>query len=110
RQELRVAAITQALRRAAARNPRALNAAIPPAAGGCAFVMSAHERPGRPWRKPVRVLGSMQAAIPSASRHLVAWLASRREGVLRAAARRLYPEARLRPADLPAPPLYPAPG
>jgi acetyl-CoA acetyltransferase len=110
RQEPRVAAITEALRRAAARNPRALNGAIPPAAGGCAFVMSALERPGRPWRKPVRVLGSMQVAIPSASRHLVAWLASRREGVLRAAARRLYREARLRPADVDVACLYAAPG
>ena len=110
RQQPRVAAITRALRRAAARNPRALNGAPPSAAGGCAFVMSALERPGRPWRKPVRVLGSMQAAIPSASRHLVAWLASRREGVLRAAARRLYREARLRPADIDVACLYAAPG
>jgi acetyl-CoA acetyltransferase len=110
RQEPRVAAITRALRRAAARNPRALNGAIPSAAGGCAFVMSALERSGRPWRKPVRVLGSMQAAIPSASHHLVAWLASRREGVLRAAARRLYREARLRPADVDVACLYAAPG
>ena len=109
RQEPRVAAITRALRRAATRNPRALNGAIPSAAGGCAFVMSSLE-PGRPWRKPVRVLGSMQAAIPSASRHLVAWLASRREGVLRAAARRLYREARLRPADIDVACLYAAPG
>jgi len=110
RQQPRVAAITRALRRAAARNPRALNGATASAAGGCAFVMSALERPGRPWRKPVRVLGSMQAAIPSASRHLVAWLASRREGVLRAAARRLYREARLRPADIDVACLYAAPG
>jgi len=110
RQEPRVAAITRALRRAATRNPRALNGAIPSAAGGCAFVMSALERSGRPWRKPVRVLGSMQAAIPSASHHLVAWLASRREGVLRAAARRLYREARLRPADVDVACLYAAPG
>ena len=109
RQEPRVAAITRALRRAAARNPRALNGTTPSAAGGCAFVVSALERPGRPWRKPVRVLGSMQAAIPSASRHLVAWLASRREGVLRAAARRLYREARLRPADVDVACLYAAP-
>jgi hypothetical protein len=72
--------------------------------------MSALERSGRPWRKPVRVLGSMQAAIPSASHHLVAWLASRREGVLRAAARRLYREARLRPADVDVACLYAAPG
>jgi acetyl-CoA acetyltransferase len=110
RQEPRVAAITRALRRAAARNPRALNGAIPSAAGGCAFVMSALERPGRPGRKPVRVLGSMQEAIPSASRHLVAWLASRREGVLRAAARRLYRDAGLRPADVDVACLYAAPG
>ena len=109
RQQPRVAAITRALRRAAARNPRALNGATASAAGGCAFVMSSLE-PGRPWRKPVRVLGSMQAAIPSASRHLVAWLASRREGVLRAAARRLYREARLRPADIDVACLYAAPG
>ena len=110
RQEPRVAAIASALRRAAARNPRTLNGTMPSAAGGCAFVVSALERPGRPWRKPVRVLGSMQAADPSASRHLVAWLASRREGVLRAAARRLYREARLRPADVDVACLYAAPG
>ena len=109
RQQPRVAAITRALRRAAARNPRALNGAPPSAAGGCAFVMSSLE-PGRPWRKPVRVLGSMQAAIPSASRHLVAWLASRRAGVLRAAARRLYRDAGLRPADVDVACLYAAPG
>ena len=52
----------------------------------------------------------MQAAIPSASRHLIAWLASRREGVLRAAARRLYREAGLRPADVDVACLYAAPG
>src|SRR5262249_27781280 len=74
------------------------------------FVVSALERPGRPWRKPVRVLGSMQAGIPSASRHLEAWLASRRQGAVRAAARRLYREAGVRPAAVGGARRYAAPG
>ncbi len=127
----RVAAVTLALRRAAVRNPaavlrapltRAAHArsphlaaplreadAAPPSAGGCAFVMAALERPGPPWRKPVRVLGSMQAAIPSASRHLEAWLESRRRGVLEAAARRLYGDAGIGPREVDVACLYAAP-
>jgi len=131
RRESRVAAVTLALRRAAARNPSAIVRsplsraayarsphllaplreadAAPASAGGCAFVVAALEGPGRPWRKPVRVLGSMQAGIPSAVRHPVVWLASRRRGVLRAAARRLYREAGIRPGEVDVACLYAAP-
>ena len=73
---------------------------------GCAFVVSAPERAGS---RAVRILGSMQAAVPSAARHLDAWLASRRDGVVRDVARRLYVEARLRPDDVDVACLYARP-
>jgi hypothetical protein len=66
----------------------------PPATqGGCAFVVR-RDGPG------VRVLGSMQAAIPSAARHLDAWRASRHGGTIRAAATRLFEEAELTPRSV----------
>lgn len=74
-------------------------AAHPPAAtqGGCAFVVAALDAsPGR----AVHILGSMQAAIPSAARHPEAWRGSRRDGVLRAAARRLLEAAGLGSGDV----------
>src|SRR5262249_34043961 len=117
----RVAAVAPAPGRAAARNPSAVVRAplgraayarsphllaplreadaAPASAGGCAFVVAALERSGRPWRKPVRVLGSMQAGLPSAVRHPEAWLPSRRRGGLRPAPRPLHPH----PAPTPHP-------
>ena len=65
--------------------------------GGCAFVVRAVERRGRERHAPVRILGSLQAAVPSAERHLDAWLASREAGVVQAAARRMFDEANLGP-------------
>jgi hypothetical protein len=62
--------------------------------------MRAAESPGRVRHAAVRVLGSLQAAVPSAERHLAAWLASRDAGVVRDAARRMFDEAALRPDDV----------
>jgi hypothetical protein len=70
----------------------------PPATqGGCAFVVAAGPRPGRP---AVRVLASMQWAIPSAARHVDAWRESRRDQVLHAATRRLFADAGITPASV----------
>jgi hypothetical protein len=66
-----------------------------PVQGGCAFVIEPLETASR---GAVRVLGSMQAAIPSAARHLDAWQRSRDAGVVREAARRMYAGAGLAPA------------
>ena len=74
--------------------------------GGCAFVVSTAERSTR---APVPVLASLQVALPSAGRHLEAWLASRREGVLRAAARRLFADAGTRPEAVDVACLYDSP-
>ena len=65
----------------------------PATQGGCAFVVKA-DGPG------VRVLGSMQAAIPSAVRHFDAWRASRHAGAVRAAATRLFADAGLTPRSV----------
>jgi hypothetical protein len=65
--------------------------------GGCAFVVASCESAAR---GAVRVLGSMQAAIPSASRHLDAWRRARRDGVVREAAHRMYAAAGLAPGDV----------
>src|SRR5262249_27108658 len=46
-----------------------------------------------------RILASMQAAIPSASRHLAEWHARRPLDEVGAAARAMFRRARLRPAD-----------
>src|SRR5262249_61364851 len=77
--------------------------------GGCAFVVRALGRPGRAGRVGVRVLGSLQAAVPSATRHLDAWLASRREGVVRGAARGLFAGAGVRHDDVDVACLYARP-
>jgi thiolase-like protein len=77
--------------------------------GGCAFVVRALEHPGRRRHAPVRVLGSLQAAIPSAARHLDAWLASRRDGVVREAARVMFAQAGIRPDDVDVACLYAQP-
>src|SRR5262249_14854343 len=131
RRESRAAAVTVALRRAAARNPSAVGRAplgraayarsphllaplreadaAPASAGGGAFVVAGLERSGRPWRNPVRVLGSMQAGIPSAVRPPEARLASRRRGAFRPAARRLYRAAGFGPGEVDVACLYAAP-
>jgi hypothetical protein len=69
---------------------------VPAALGGCAFVVTEGDRVGN----AVCVLGTFQAAIPTAATHLEAWLGSRREGVVRAGARRLFAEAGVGPADV----------
>jgi hypothetical protein len=74
--------------------------ASPPGRGGCAFVVRAAERRGLLRHAPVRVLGSLQVAVPSAERHLDAWRASRDAGVVRDAARRMFDEASLGPGDV----------
>jgi acetyl-CoA acetyltransferase len=117
--EAAIAAVTLAHRRAAARNPRALvrrpltaagrrrspyvaeplrrvDLAVP-AAGACAFVVTASDRARRP---SVRILGSMQAAVPSATRHLAEWFARRPLDDVAAAARAMFRTARVRPADV----------
>jgi acetyl-CoA acetyltransferase len=76
----------------------AVDAGVPPSGrGGCAFVVRAVEHRGRVRHAPVRILGSLQAAVPSAERHPDVWLASRQAGVVRAAARRMFDEAGLGP-------------
>jgi acetyl-CoA acetyltransferase len=117
--EAAIARVTVAHRRAAARNPRALVRAqltaaerrrspyvaeplrrvdlAVPAAGACAFVVTPAERARRP---SVRILGSMQAAVPSATRHLAEWFARRPLDEIAAAARAMFRSARVRPADV----------
>ncbi len=63
--------------------------------GGCAFVV---RRGAGAVAPAVRVLGSMQYAVPSATRHLDAWRTSRHEGSVRAAAQRLFADADVAPA------------
>jgi acetyl-CoA acetyltransferase len=117
--EAAIARVTLAHRRAAVRNPRALArrpltaaarrqspyVAEPlrrvdlagPSAGACAFVVTAAERARR---ASVRILGSMQAAVPSATRHLPEWFARRPLDEIAAAARAMFKTAGLRPADV----------
>ncbi len=114
--------VTCAMRRAGARNTgavqrRPLTAAAhrkspfvaeplrsadlaPPAVGAGAFVVTTLEHARTLRRPPVRVLSSMQAALPSVARHLPEWYARRAEQALGRAARRLFRDARLRPADV----------
>jgi acetyl-CoA acetyltransferase len=112
--------LTCAMRTAAAKNPAAL-ARTPlaaaahrkspfvaeplrradvalPAVGAGAFVVTAADRAAR--RTPVRVLASMQAALPSVARHLPEWYARKAEQTLARAARRMFRAARLRPSDV----------
>jgi hypothetical protein len=77
--------------------------------GGCAFVVRALAPSGRAQHAPVRVLGSLQAAVPSAARHLDAWLASRRAGMVRSAARDLFADAGVRSDDVDVACLYARP-
>jgi acetyl-CoA acetyltransferase len=111
--ERAIARVTLAHRRAAARNPKALVRGAcdrrkspyvagplravdlaPPSAGACAFVVT-RERPGA-----VRILASMQAAIPSATRHPDAWTADGPLARVARAAREMFGAARIRPADV----------
>lgn len=117
--EATIARATLAQRRAAARNPHALvrtpltsaerrrspyvaeplrrvDLAVA-AAGACAFVVTSPESARRP---AVRIIASMQAAIPSATRHLAEWYARRPLDEIAAAARAMFRGARLRPADV----------
>ncbi len=117
--EAAIARVTIEHRRAAARNPRALvrtpltagerrrspyvaeplrrvDVAVA-AAGASAFVVTSAASARRP---SVGILASMQAAVPSASRHLAEWEARRPLDEIAAAARAMFRRARLRPADV----------
>lgn len=113
-------AVTCAMRRAGAKNPAALLRTplaaaahrrspfvaeplrradvAPPAVGAGAFVVTTADRCGE--QPPVRVLSSMQVALPCAARHLPEWYARRAEQALGRATRRLFRDARVRPADV----------
>lgn len=112
--------VTCALRRAAAKNPAALLRTplpaaahrrspfvaeplrradvAPPAVGAGAFVVTGADNARG--RTPVRVLSSMQVALPCVARHLPEWYARRSEQALARAARRLFRTARLTPSDV----------
>jgi 17-hydroxy-3-oxo-4-pregnene-20-carboxyl-CoA lyase len=115
--ERAVAAVTLAHRRAAARNPRALVRRTLTAAarraspwiaeplrrvdvatgssGACALVVT---DAARARRRPVRILASMQAAVPSLARHLPDWLARRPLDEIARAARGMFRAARVAPS------------
>jgi hypothetical protein len=117
--EADVARTTLAHRRAAARNPSALvrrplssadrkespYVAEPlrrvdlaaPAAGACAFVVSAAARARRP---APRILGSMQVALPSLARQPSDWLAASPLDQIGRAAKAMFAAARVRPGDV----------
>jgi acetyl-CoA acetyltransferase len=112
-----ISRVTLAHRRAAARNPRALlrrpltaaaRRASPyvaeplrrvdlavPAAGACAFVVTAESRARRRF---VRIVSSMQAAVPSATRHLPDWLAHDALDEVADAARAMFRASGVSPA------------
>jgi len=114
-----IARVTLAHRRAAARNPKALHRGLltasdrrkspyvaeplravdlaVPASGAVVFVVTSAERARR---RPVRILGSMQAAVPSLARHPSEWFARNPLDEIAAAARGMFRDARLRPADV----------
>jgi acetyl-CoA acetyltransferase len=114
-----VAGVTIAHRRAAARNAKALvRKPLTPAArlrspyvaeplrrvdvadaavGGCALVVTTVERCRR---APVRILGSMQAAVPSTAHHLSEWFGRKPLDEIRRAARAMFAEARVSAADV----------
>jgi acetyl-CoA acetyltransferase len=114
-----VARATIAHRRTAARNPKALvrgaltararrdspyvaeplravDVAIP-SAGACAFVVA---HPERARRRPVHILATMQAAVPSATGHPAAWSRGKPLEQIARAARAMFRTARIRPADV----------
>ena len=117
--EAAIGRVTLAHRRAAAANPRAcarrsLDAAgrrrspyvaepvravdvAEPSAGACAFVVT---RADLARRSAVRIVGSMQAAIPSATQHLPEWFARKPLDAIARAARTMFKAARLRPDDV----------
>ncbi|MGH7895957.1 MAG: hypothetical protein ACREQL_14890, partial [Candidatus Binatia bacterium] len=51
-------------------------------------------------RRPIRLLGSLQAAIPSATRHLPEWFARKPLDEIARAARAMFKAARVRPDDV----------
>jgi acetyl-CoA acetyltransferase len=117
--EAGIARVTLAHRRAAAKNPRALlrtpvTAAarrkspyvaeplrqvdvVSLAAGACAFIVSRADLARRP---SVRIVGSMQAAVPSMAKHLTEWFARNPLDDIARAARAMFKAARVRPADV----------
>jgi hypothetical protein len=117
--EREIAAVTIAHRRSAARNPKALvrrplDAAArrrspwvaeplrrvdlaEPAIGACAFVVTSESRARR---RPVRILSSMQVALPSVTRHLPEWFTRKPIDEIARAARAMLRSARVRPADV----------
>ncbi|MCW5889084.1 MAG: hypothetical protein KIT14_00890 [bacterium] len=114
-----VAAATRAAHAAAAKNPRAIvrraldartYAASPfvaeplrradcaePAVGGCAFVVTRLEAAGGR-HAPVRVLATMQAAVPSATRFAGEWVRADAPAAIARAAKAMYRAAGLRAA------------
>jgi acetyl-CoA acetyltransferase len=114
-----IAAATRAAHAAAAKNPRALvrraldartHTASPcvaepfrrvdcaePAVGGCAFVVTARDA-ARGRHRPARVLATMQAAVPSATRFAGEWVRADAPAVIARAAKAMFRAARLRPA------------
>jgi len=114
-------AVTVPARRRGARNPRALRRAAlttaeyrrsayvaeplrgadvaPPAAGAVAFVVTTLER-ARSRRRPVAIVGSMQAVIPSALQQLPEWFRIDRDRAVASASRAMFRRARRRQADV----------
>src|SRR5207244_2977699 len=68
-----------------------------PAAGACAFVVTAAERARRP---APRILGSMQVALPALARHPSDWLAASPLEQIASAAKAMCAAARVRPGDV----------
>jgi acetyl-CoA acetyltransferase len=66
---------------------------------GCVVVTTA-ERARDLRQRPVRVLGSTQAILPSARQQLTDWYQFDRGGAMRVAAARLFAEAGLTPGDV----------
>ena len=68
-----------------------------PAAGACAFVVTAAERARRP---APRILGSMQMAVPSVTRQPSDWFAASPLDQIARAAKSMFAAARVRPGDV----------
>jgi acetyl-CoA acetyltransferase len=114
-------AVTLPARRHGARNPRALRRraltaaeyrraapvadplrapdVAPAAAGAAAFVVTSLAR-ARGARRPVRIVGTMQAVIPSALQQLGDWFAADRDRTVASASRAMFRRARLAPGDV----------